>query len=287
MENDSFFDQFIANESDCNEDVLRYIINAMDDETVQALSRRYEISSNMSLELYRRLHRQQYTPKPFHKNESVDQLLAWYNDQQSKKVDYARKQLEKRFNYFSFDEQNLIIETLLRRCNITDTAYCCTLMKNEAFWQDKYLPLIESYYAKVLNGNHNNAYCAARLMAMHSSKECIRSCIKDLDKPDIDEVLRLSLQIFLASQEEEPSKLLKNVVLRPEEYVYVMAKKGLKATREEAALALDAIQAPGLYYDHRRKAIIWSVAQMGYFDLLLEFGVKHKKGIPPYYYSLI
>lgn len=34
MENDTFIDQFITNEKDCNEDVLCYIINAMDDRCV-------------------------------------------------------------------------------------------------------------------------------------------------------------------------------------------------------------------------------------------------------------
>jgi len=79
----------------------------------------------------------------FYKNESVQQLLEWYNDAKSRKVVHARKQLCRRFEFLSYEEQCSIIEAFMNRGNVSDIVLSCKYLANDAFWKEEYLPLVE------------------------------------------------------------------------------------------------------------------------------------------------
>lgn len=300
-------DNFKANESICDLDVLKKIINVLDYDTVCELQKLYyepeyydyylknnEKLSESEETLYRtgyeitsslekQLKHLKYVPKQFHENETVDQLLTWFNDSKSRKVDYARKRLQSRFQYLSFVDQNRIIYAFLNKENISDTAHCCyELFKNDVFWQDCYLPYIERFFLRALAKKPRIAYMSVKSVIKHFSKEFILSCINSLDVPDLSEDVRFVLQLLLPAIDEHPNEVLKNVVLRPDEYVYIMSKKGLKVTETEAAQALNLLldlEVDDNIYDKKRikiKTITWSVARMGYFELLFDFGAKLK-----------
>lgn len=70
------------------------------------------------------------------RNHDVRELLMWYNNKKSGKVVLARKELQQRFLYLSYDEQLEIMRTFLRG-NKTDLAWCYKILRK--WWSDELL----------------------------------------------------------------------------------------------------------------------------------------------------
>lgn len=70
------------------------------------------------------------------RNHDVRELLMWYNNKKSGKVVLARKELQQRFLYLSYDEQLEIMRTFLRGKK-TDLAWCYKILRK--WWSDELL----------------------------------------------------------------------------------------------------------------------------------------------------
>lgn len=280
MKNEDFVRHFIAAEKECDEVVLRQVMNFMDDVSADAI---LEENSDPWSRNYSYLEWKRNNKKPldrsFHKNETIKRLLTWYLDPKSKKVDYARKTLCERFPYLSYEEQCKIIDTFMHRGYVHDTVYCCRYLVEDEYWKEEYREMVERFFLNTLTGNTRNSYAAAKVVAHHSSQEFIRECIEMLDDEDMDENSDLYdvLQVLVIACEGHPYKILKHAKLTPDRYAYVMVKKGLRISEEEACEALEKVLSENYVSKSEVRIMSWVVAQMGYLDMLLDFGVRMKK----------
>lgn len=274
MKNEQFVRHFISVESLCDKDVMRQVMNFMDDESADAILAENggEWSENYSYLAWKRGARKSLD-KSFHKNETVDELLALYLNPKSKKVVYARDCLWRRFSFLSFEEQCKIIDTFMKRGYVHDLVNCCKRMVDDEYWRDEYREIVEQFYLRTLEVNTRNSYPVAKIVARHSSQEFIKACIEMLDDEEMCD-LEDVLQVLLIGCEEHPDMVLKNVKLTPDRYAYVMVKKGQRISEEEARMALESTLSDQHVSKEDIKIMCWVVAQMGYLDLLLDFGTE-------------
>lgn len=280
MDKDLFVDKFIQVQDACDINVLHRIINNLDDEVLDTLLRSEKISDEVYSYLYWRKNLDK-KEEIFHKNESVEQLLEWYCNPKSKKVGYAREQINRRFLNLSFEEQCLIIEAFMQSGKVSDISTCCKYLVNDEYWKEEYIPIIESFYCHCVNEYSRVAYSVAKVIVKHSSKIFVENALKELDSCEVeDSYLRNVLILLLISCEGHPHKLLRNNVLSSDEYLYVLSRKGLVATEEEVLKALNEIAADDNVPTYKIRSVVRSVAGMGYYDMLFDFGVRIKdKGL--------
>jgi len=280
---ETFVDKFYRMQDSCDAGVLHHIINSLDLETIEALMDSCEdcLSDTYSYLRWRKCHMNPRVAE-FHHNESVEQLLEWYNNPKSKKVVYSRKQLCRRFEHLSYDEQCSIIDAFIKRDLISDALFCCKYLTIDDFWREEYLPLVETIFEYLIKENIRSAYTVSKVIVARSTQEYIGRIIRKLDRHEIqdsvyDFSLRDVLVNLLVSYSKLPCEVLKNNTLTPDEYVYVMARKGLSVPEVLASMALDEITSEEYFPEAKRHAVVRSIAKMGYYDVLFGYGVKLKQ----------
>lgn len=283
MDTDQFVEKFNSLRKDCDEKVLHHVINSLDAKTIDALIDSCDdvMDDTYSYLRWRRNH-MTLPVADFHKNESVGQLLEWYNNPKSKKVVHARKQLSKRFENLSYDEQCTIIDSFMQRGNISDMVFCCKYLNNDAFWKEEYLPLLEQSLDHLITENVRSAYLVIRIAVVRSSQQYIEKLIRELDKHCLTDSFYSMTQHdllipLLIACDKLPDEVMKNNALTADEYVYVMARKGLKVPEAMASMALNEITADEIISKPKMDIVVRSIAKMGYYDLLFDYGVKLKE----------
>lgn len=73
------------------------------------------------------------------RNHSVNELLMWFNNKRSRKVICARKELQQRFLFLSYDEQLVIIRSMLNGCK-TDREWSYGILRK--WWSEELLELV-------------------------------------------------------------------------------------------------------------------------------------------------
>lgn len=288
MEDSSFVEKYLTIKDNCDERVLHNIINSLDEKTIDALLDSCDdcLSDMYSYLRWRKSH-MTLPVTDFHKNESVQQLLEWYLNQKSKKVCYARKQLCKRFDFVSYDEQCEIIEAFMNRGTISDIVLSCKYLVNDAFWKDEYLPLVEKCLEHLIVENVRSAYPMIKVIVVRSSQRYIESLIHKLDKYNLEESFYSMtpydlLMPLLITCDKLPDEILNNNTLTAADYVYVMAKKGLKVPETMASMALNEISNDESVSSGKINIVVRSIAKMGYYDLLFDYGVKLNENKIPF-----
>lgn len=299
MDKQSFIEKFIQNESLCDMQIKWQIIKSLDSSLADSLRifmREIADDNSDSFTLFYldRVCDSSYnqdfqsSEQRFHKNESVEELLQWFNDSFKGKVTYARKWLCKRFEHLSFNEQCEVIKAFMARGTLNDIAFCCKYFVNEVFWNKDYLPQIEGTFIECINRNNGRKYVVAKIIANHSSVDYITKCIALIDNDTLDMYTRDTLHILLIAHPFQPSELLSKTELCPGEYAYILAKKNLSFSRHEAAIALYStlvqttnciapertISPDRKSYGTKLSIVTWAIGKMGYIDILLDFGVK-------------
>lgn len=89
-----------------------------------------------------------------HRNESITQLIGWYNDKKSKKVSYASKELMARFSTQSYSIQKSILKSFLKSSNKKELEWCGRYLRehwDSSFkdailtkWKETRIPLLAS-----------------------------------------------------------------------------------------------------------------------------------------------
>jgi len=281
MTDKEFVKHFIEVEKDCDKGVLHQVINCMDEKMAERIIDEYEKNEKEpTSEAYSFLTWRRYVRKPvemenFHKNERVDELLERYATVIGKEMEPVRDALRTRFDYMSFAEQKKVVRAFLTRGYVNDMVYCCKVM-NDAHWKKEYLDILEPFFVRMITHNTKKAYVVAKVIVRHSSQEFIRESIGRLDYEGVRGDLMMTLQVLLMACKEDPKKVLKQAKLEPDDYVYVMAKRGKKVSEEEARMALDVTMDGPLTAD-RVRVMSWAVAQMGYLEVLLDFAERLKR----------
>jgi len=270
-------------QDNCDEKVLHHIINSLDEKTIDAL---FDSCDDWMSNIYSYLRwRKSHMNPPvvdFYKNESVQQLLEWYNDAKSRKVVHARKQLCRRFEFLSYEEQCSIIEAFMNRGNVSDIVLSCKYLANDAFWKEEYLPLVEKCLDHLIADNVRSAYPVIKVVVVRSSQQSIEGLIRKLDQYNLEESFYSMTQYdllipLLIACNKMPDEVLRNNALTTDDYVYVMSKKGLKVPEAIASMALNEFSNDESISSGKVNVVVRAIAKMGYYDLLFEYGLKLKK----------
>jgi len=261
---------FLKFHDKCDKFILHQIINHMDEETINYLLQHGNIRGSETGD-YLRWRRNHLKPiDTFHVNEPVAQLMEWYSDKKSQKVVYARKQLIKRFEYLSYSEQCSIIDAFMQSGRVAEMLACCQYLTNNHYWKEEYLSAIEDYFNDCIAKRSHNALPVAKVIILHSSKQFISNALNELDNFNLDESpLRDVMILLLTVCDGDPHDNLKNNILRTHEYLYVMQKKELTVTWQEAAKAIDDLPPDADSSNYEYRTIVRALAQMGYYDFLL------------------
>lgn len=127
------------------EEELKSIVNM-----VKSLGDKYEMVLYILLEeldLTSRLQsfKDEQNSKIYKKNESVSLLLQWFTDRKSRKVIYARKELQTRFLYLTYNEQVLAMKAMLHGGK-KDREWCYKTLRK--WWSDELISDIDELWNK-------------------------------------------------------------------------------------------------------------------------------------------
>lgn len=106
----------------------------------------------------------------FPKNEPIETLLRWFNNPKSKKIQYARFALRKRFLYQSLSVQKKIMDALMQRGSKGDVKWAIKYLHHDILWNDSYLDAVIAVWEK----EKIRSWMSARVVAKRAPKEFVR-----------------------------------------------------------------------------------------------------------------
>lgn len=170
----------------------------------------------------------------------------------------------------------------MNRKNVSEIVFCCKHLSNDAFWKDEYLSVLQEKLDCLITENVRSAYPVVKLFATRSSQQDIERVLHILDRNELKKsIFRMTqydlLTPLLIACDKLPDEILKNNTLTVVDYVYVMARKGLKVSEETAAAALKEASTGEYDIQSTVNVVVRSIAKMGYYDMLFEYGMKHKE----------
>ena len=145
--------KYLVDNVEDGHDVIRHIINSLSIAELQQLK--------MDLEFYyfddsgtgrlldfigKRLYPSQMDMMPKMPNASINQLLDDFNNDKSGRITTSRIELQKRFDYQSFDDQKRIVDAFMRRTTKHDVVWCAKYLLDDWFWRDAYFDPVEWYW---------------------------------------------------------------------------------------------------------------------------------------------
>ena len=174
----------------------------------------------------------------FPKNESIETLLRWFNNPQSKKIQYARIALRNRFLYQSFSAQKKIIDAFMQRSSKIDVMWAAKYIHHDMFWNDRYLDAVISLWEKDKIGN----WLLARVVAKRAPKEFVRHVAENfsalnncVSKPCMPTMSTYVYDLFATRAATDYKNFVadKNM-LTPMQYVFWCVKANRKVTHDDA-----------------------------------------------------
>lgn len=131
--------------------------------------------------------------KPKRINNPIQQLLDDFSNNKSGKVHESRRELQRRFEYQSFEDQKKIIRAFMKKAVKTDVVWCSkyfvmeyadtVYLEGEAvelvdylFWENEYLDVVKSYW---LHDMEN--YKLLKVLTRFESPEYLKEKIKAIE----------------------------------------------------------------------------------------------------------
>ena len=106
----------------------------------------------------------------FPKNEPIETLLRWFNNPRSKKNQYARFALRKRFLFQSLSVQKKIMDALMQKGYKGDVKWATKYLHHDMFWNDSYLDAVIA----VWETEKTRSWMLARVVAKRAPKEFVK-----------------------------------------------------------------------------------------------------------------
>lgn len=287
-------------------DILKHLVNALSSDQLIEIR---DNTTNEDLWLYTN---KLINPKPSkdsvkHVNAPLQQLLNDFTNGRGEKLKQTRRQLQKRFDSQSFSDQELIIETFMKKGQKTDVVWCSkyfieyyadnVIYQNQAFdvvgqlfWKDKYLDIVKRYWEEDIEN-----YKLLKVILQFDSIEYMKEKINELESYSdgvIDDVVYPQLLIKVC---EDKNYTLPKDRLTPFQIAYISAKTDRSITEEEASTALRWVinnelnwhfyfvrdlQGHIIFRDYKYSSIgltLWSLSKLGHISEIIAFNewIKH------------
>lgn len=281
-------------------DILKHLVNALSSDQLIEIR---DNTTNKDLWLYTN---KLINPKPSkdsvkHVNAPLQQLLNDFANGRGEQLKQTRRQLQKRFDVQSFDDQELIIETFMKKGQKTDVVWCSKhLVENYAetvvfqgqtfntygtlFWKDEYLNVVKSYWEKDMEN-----YKLLKVIIQFDSPEYLKRMIKTIEgncEGVIDGVAYPGLLLKVCEDKSYP---LPKGRLTPFQDAYISAKTDRTISKEEAVAALvwaannetfwsshfvRNLQGQLIFRDYRYSTLglaLWSLSKLGHTSVIISF----------------
>lgn len=287
-------------------DILKHLVNALSSDQLIEIR---DNTTNEDLWLYTN---KLINPKPSkdsvkHVNAPLQQLLNDFANGRGEQLKQTRRQLQKRFDVQSFDDQELIIETFMKKGQKTDVVWCSkyfieyyadtVIYQDQAFdvvgqlfWKDKYLDIVKRYWEEDIEN-----YKLLKVILQFDSIEYMKEKINELESYSdgvIDDVAYPQLLIKVC---EDKNYTLPKDRLTPFQIAYISAKTDRSITEEEASTALRwainnelnwhfyfvrDLQGHIIFRDYKYSSIgltLWSLSKLGHISEIIAFNewIKH------------
>ena len=281
-------------------DILKHLVNALPSDKL------IEIRDNTTNEDLWFYTNKLINPKPSkntakHVNAPLQQLLDDFANGRGEQLKLTRRQIQKRFDSQSFSDQELIIETFMKKGQKTDVVWCSKYfiedyagsityqdqtfdVVGQLFWKDKYLDIVRHYWEEDMEN-----YKLLKVILQFDSIEYMKEKIKKLESYSdgiIDDVAYPQLLIKVCEDKIYP--LPKNR-LAPFQIAYISAKTDRSITKEEAVAALRWVisnelnwhfyfvrnlQGHIIFRDYKYSSIgltLWSLSKLGHTSVIIAF----------------
>ena len=188
--------------------------------------------------------------KPKRINKPIQQLLDDFSNSKSGKVHESRRELQRRFEYQSFEDQKKIIRAFMKKAVKTDVVWCSkyfvmeyadtVYLEGEAvelvdylFWENEYLDVVKSYWLPDMEN-----YKLLKVLTRFESPEYLKEKIKTIENEMdgiIDSIAYSSLLLKVCEDKRYP---LPKERLTPFKYAFISAKTNRKISEEDASAAM-------------------------------------------------
>ena len=292
--------KYLLENPDASIDILKHLVNALPQDLLMEIR---DNTTNEELWLYTN---KLINPKPSkdtvkHVNAQLQQLLDDFTNGRGEKLKQTRRQLQKRFDSQSFSDQELIIETFMKKGQKTDVVWCSKyFVKNYAdtviyqdqafdvvgqlFWKDKYLDIVKRYWEEDIEN-----YKLLKVILQFDSIEYMKEKINELESYSdgvIDDVAYPQLLIKVC---EDKNYTLPKDRLTPFQIAYISAKTERSITEEEASAALRWVinnelnwhfyfvrnlQGHIIFSDYKYSTIgltLWSLSKLRHTSVIIAF----------------
>ena len=176
----------------------------------------------------------------FPKNEPIETLLRWFNKPKSKKIQYARFALRKRFLYQNLSVQKKIMDALMQRGSKGDVKWAIKYLHHDIFWKDSYLDAVIAVWEK----EKIRSWMLARVVAKRAPKEFVRHVAENfssinncvLDPWNRKPTTATYVYDLFATRAASDYKdfVADKKMLTPMQYVFWCAKTNRKFTHDDA-----------------------------------------------------
>ena len=292
--------QYLLDNPSSSFDILKHLVNALPQDQLIEIR---DDTTNEDLWLYTN---KLINPKPSkdsvkHVNAPLQQLLNDFANGRGEQLKQTRRQLQKRFDVQSFDDQELIIETFMKKGQKTDVVWCSKYFIEDyagsityqdqtfdvvvqLFWKDKYLDIVRHYWEEDMEN-----YKLLKVILQFDSIEYMKEKINEHESYSdgvIDDVAYPQLLIKVCEDKNYP---LPKERLTPFQLAYISAKTDRTITEEEATTALQWVisnelnwhfyfvrnlQGHIIFRDYKYSSIsltLWSLSKLGHTSVIIAF----------------
>lgn len=239
--------------------------------------------------------------KPKRINNPIQQLLDDFSNSKSGKVHESRRELQRRFEYQSFEDQKKIIRAFMKKAVKTDVVWCSkyfvmeyadtVYLEGEAvelvdylFWENEYLDVVKSYWLPDME-NYKLLKVLTRFESLEYLKEKIKTIENEMDGI-IDSIAYSSLLLKVCEDKRYP---LPKERLTPFKYAFISAKTNRKISKEDATASLAwavknesnwschfqrNLQSQLVFRDYKYSTLgltLWSLSKLGHTSVIINF----------------
>ena len=239
--------------------------------------------------------------KPKRINNPIQQLLDDFSNSKSGKVHESRRELQRRFEYQSFEDQKKIIRAFMKKAVKTDVVWCSkyfvmeyadtVYLEGEAvelvdylFWENEYLDVVKSYWLPDMEN-----YKLLKVLTRFESPEYLKEKIKTIENEMdgiIDSIAYSSLLLKVCEDKRYP---LPKERLTPFKYAFISAKTNRKISKEDATATLAwavknesnwsyhfqrNLQGQLVFRDYKYSILsltLWSLSKLGHTSVIINF----------------
>lgn len=153
------------------------------------------------------------------KNQPIATIIKWFSERKKGKIDEARKEIKRRFNYLDWKDQKKIILLFLNSCR-TDRTWIYP--KVYGCWDKSFMPVVKDVWEK-----YHEEKCSW-LIIRYSPLEYIQSNIEQFSFENN------YFFICLRFMHEHVPFVIEKHRLTPDQYLFLLKEKGEKLTDEQA-----------------------------------------------------